>query len=313
MNKVKLLSICLMLAYPGVLLPKLYKKPAVKSTFVNRWAFQSLCDFVFDPRKVWPTDEAAAVTFNPKDVRPGDMIFVRDAPQFFKKMHGAIEVPYFIMTHGEYLDRFVPDYFKYLDKKVLGWFTIHPCSETHERVFGIPLGIVQYKDICLDDKRTYFKLFKKLCNGNKDGLLYMNFTEWANPKRTKIRQFFADKPFCKSGSVTHFGPYIRTAGKFKFVISPPGLGPDCYRVWESLLVGTIPVVQHSHLDWLYEGLPVLLINEWEEVTEKFLQEKHKEITAQSYASEKLFMDYWIKYIEKTRKLCFERYHKAVKE
>ncbi|MBA2306605.1 hypothetical protein H0W26_00515 [Candidatus Dependentiae bacterium] len=275
--------------------------------FVNRWAFQNLCDFVFDPRKIWPTDTARATTFEPRDVKSGNMIFVRDAHQFFKKMHDAIEVPYFIMTHGEYLDKFIPTYFKYLnDSKILGWFTIHPCSAAHERVFALPLGVIQYKDLCLNYESTH-KLFKRLREDNKPGLLYMNFTDWCNPGRKKIRHLFLDKPFCKSAGVTHFGPYISELSKYKFVISPPGLGPDCYRVWESLLVGTIPIVQRSHIDGLYDGFPVLFIDTWEEVTESFLQKKYKEITARRYSCEKLYMDYWIKFIQKTRKLCVDRY------
>lgn len=303
-------SIFIVLYFHAMMAQVLYE-PASSSQFVNRWAFQSLCDFVFDPRKVWPTiDETHPVTFDPREVRAGDMIFVRDASQFFKKMHEAIQVPYFIMTHGEYLDKFVPGHYKYLDDpKILGWFTIHPCSKFHERVFALPLGVIQYKELCLDHESKN-KLFEKLRNTEKRGLLYMNFSDWGNPARKAIRQIFSAKPFCKSAVTTHFAPYISELGKHAFVISPPGLGPDCYRVWESLLVGTIPIVQRSHIDWLYEGLPVLFIDDWEEVTESFLYKKYEEITALRYSCKKLYMEYWIDFIEKTRKACIESFIRA---
>ncbi|MBA3752147.1 hypothetical protein H0X06_05160 [Candidatus Dependentiae bacterium] len=281
--------------------------------FVQRWAFQHLCDFAFDPRTVWPTDTTKLVTFNPHQVKAGDMVFVRDAPQFFKKMHEAIPVPYFIMTHGEYLDKFIPTYFNYLnDPKILGWFTIHPCSESHERVFALPLGIIQYKELYVD-REAKSRQFEQLRNKEKKRLLYMNFTDWGNARRKKIRQIFTGKPFCKAGSLAHFGPYITELSNYKFVLSPPGLGPDCYRVWESLLMGTVPIVQHSPIDWLYEGLPVLFINEWEEVTEEFLHKKYEEIRAKKYSCEKLYMEYWIEKIDQIKKRCWDRFLLLKKE
>ena len=43
--------------------------------------------------------------------------------------------------------------------------------------------------------------------------------------------------------------------KAKFALSPGGTGPDTYRTWEALLVGTIPIVKTSQLDNLYSDLP----------------------------------------------------------
>ena len=105
--------------------------------FVIRWAFQELCDHIFDPRKVWPTStKQGGATFDPKNVKPGDMIFVRDAPYFFKMVGRKIDVPFFILTHGEYLETFQDSYFKYANySNVLAWFTIHPNKKQHEKSF----------------------------------------------------------------------------------------------------------------------------------------------------------------------------------
>ena len=40
--------------------------------------------------------------------------------------------------------------------------------------------------------------------------------------------------------------YIHIA-RSKFVLSPPGLGMDCYRTWEALYLGSIPIVLNSSL------------------------------------------------------------------
>ncbi len=287
--------------------------PSPSDNFVIRWAFQAQCDFVFDPRTIWPTPakRRGPVSFDPDKVQPGNMIFVRDAPHFFKTMHKHIKVPYFIMTHGEYLDMFQKWFHKYLDNnpQILGWFTIHPCKKFHERVFPLPLGIIQYNDL-YDKRVAVHKQYLKYRKSKKEKLLYMNFTDWRNPARKRIRNFFLEKSYCHNGGKCRFNQYIRETAEHKFSISPPGLGPDLYRIYESLLVGTIPIVQHSYLDWFYEGLPVLFIDRWEEVTEEFLQQKYAEITSKKYDPEKLYMDYWIEYIQRTRDCLFVQYQQG---
>lgn len=277
-----------------------YDEP-VSENFVIRWAFQALCDHHFDPRTVWPTADDP-VSFNPKDVQAGDMIFVRDFETFFERKHHKIEVPYFVLTHGEFLETFREKYVKYLkDGKILAWFTIHPCAEfIHERVIPIPLGIVQYKEL-FDKKAKMSKKFERLRNKKKDKLLYMNFTEWCMPERTRIRKLFQHEPYVTYVERCDFKTFVNELSEHKFVLSPPGLGPDCYRVWESVLLGSIPIVQHSHLDFIYEGLPVLFIDRWEEVTEEFLAKKWEEMTARTYSPKGLSMEYWIDRIDQARK------------
>ncbi len=59
--------------------------------------------------------------------------------------------------------------------------------------------------------------------------------------------------------------------EYAFVISPHGNGVDCHRTWEALALGCVPIVRTSPLDALYEGLPVLIVSNWCEVTADFLR------------------------------------------
>ncbi len=279
-----------------------YDSP-VSENFVIRWAFQALCDHHYDPRDVWPTPskDDRRVSFDPKDVKPGDMVFVRDFEYYFAHKHSKINVPYFVLTHGEYLDMFKEKNLKYLkDEKILAWFTIHPCKVTHERIIPLPLGIVQYKAL-FDKKKKMHKRFTELRDMKKEKLLYMNFTEWNMPERTRIRKLFEHKPYVTHVERCDFKTFVRELAEHKFVLSPPGLGPDCYRVWESVLLGSIPIVEHSHLDFMYEGLPVLFIERWEDVTAEFLEQKYEEMSAQTYSPKLLGMEYWVDIIDAVRK------------
>lgn len=83
--------------------------------------------------------------------------------------------------------------------------------------------------------------------------------------------------------------------EFVFVISPHGNGNDCHRTWESLVLGNIVIVKTSHLDDLYEGLPVWIVKEWNEVTEENMRRIYREYVEEGRlfdSFEKLKLSYW---------------------
>ena len=85
--------------------------------------------------------------------------------------------------------------------------------------------------------------------------------------------------------------------KYAFVVSPFGNGYDCHRTWEALILGCIPIVKSSGLDNLYEGLPVLIVQDWNDITEKLLMKvitefKHKHEKGE-FNYDKLTLKYWM--------------------
>lgn len=57
-----------------------------------------------------------------------------------------------------------------------------------------------------------------------------------------------------------FEDYMREISKHKFVVCPRGNGLDTHRVCEVLLMGSVPVLQHSGLDDMYSQWPCLLVD-----------------------------------------------------
>ena len=86
--------------------------------------------------------------------------------------------------------------------------------------------------------------------------------------------------------------------QYPFWLSPRGNGLDCHRTWEALYLDIIPIVWHSTLDTLYKDLPVLVITQWEELSEDILRTKLREIATKkvqqpsAYQYEKLRIGYW---------------------
>jgi hypothetical protein len=95
---------------------------------------------------------------------------------------------------------------------------------------------------------------------------------------------------------TNFLDNYKLQSKFKFVLSPSGSGLDCHRTWESLVLGNIPIVKSSCLDNIYNGLPVLIVKNWSDITIKLLENFYNDYITREYNFEKLTTDYWVKLI-----------------
>lgn len=60
----------------------------------------------------------------------------------------------------------------------------------------------------------------------------------------------------------------RRYAEYPFVLSAEGNGLDCHRTWELLYLGTIVITKTSSLDLLFDGLPVVVVEDWKEVGDK---------------------------------------------
>lgn len=60
--------------------------------------------------------------------------------------------------------------------------------------------------------------------------------------------------------------------QYAFVLSPFGNGMDCHRTWEALLCGCIPIVRSNVFKELFEDLPVLIVDKWEDITPTLLKQ-----------------------------------------
>ena len=81
--------------------------------------------------------------------------------------------------------------------------------------------------------------------------------------------------------------------EYAFVLSPYGNGPDCHRHWEILCLGGIPIIKTFGTDKMFEDLPVLIVKEWEDVTEELLQQTIKIFKDKYINYNKLSLKYWV--------------------
>lgn len=98
----------------------------------------------------------------------------------------------------------------------------------------------------------------------------------------------------------------RTKGQYAFSVSPHGNGLDCHRTWEDLILGCIVIVKTSPLDPLYEGLPVVIVRDWSEITPENLDRwlaRYGDAFENPLYREKLTTAYWLSKISAAAAAC----------
>lgn len=152
---------------------------------------------------------------------------------------------------------------------------------------------------------------------NRTKYLMINAKEWVGRAKSiaKIRQSFraygvrntyknyasTDCPYDPVANITRC--YFWEMQRSKFVLSPSGLGLDCYRTWEALYLGAIPVLERlgrTEDGWFlrtFEDLPIAWIDDYNDLTPEYLEKEYERIVHQtpisSYKQEKLTRQYWI--------------------
>lgn len=77
-----------------------------------------------------------------------------------------------------------------------------------------------------------------------------------------------------------FNFVFRKMTEIMFVASPPGAGPDCYRTWEAIYAGAVPIVLEHAFPNYRKNYPVWVIHDWSELLNydgEKLKEKYFEI------------------------------------
>jgi len=80
--------------------------------------------------------------------------------------------------------------------------------------------------------------------------------------------------------------------EYAFVLAPPGNGPDTHRLWEALVLGCIPIVKRNFLSEFLSDLPVVVVDDWREITAAFLHRSLAAIGARRFNFAKLYLEYW---------------------
>lgn len=218
---------------------------------------------------------------------------------YFLVYHPQIKCPYVLVTHNS--DHPAPGPFSHYldDPKIIKWFAQNVENFSHPKLVPIPIGIAN-SGWAHGKSETFFKVLECKDIIERSVCLYMNIATSTHPERVQVYDLFCKAPFCLTSLPKAHVDYLYDLLSAKFVISPRGNGLDCHRTWEALLMGAYPIVRSSSLDAMFADLPVVIINDWEEVTEEFLTLKYEEFRKKTFNLNKAYVRYWLDLIKSSR-------------
>ena len=166
--------------------------------------------------------------------------------------------------------------------KIIHWFSqncILP-KNTHKKLSQIPIGLAYHHLHNEDIEHEAKKIVSPMKQDRYEAI-------------TKIPKNLI---FSEKDEVSRTISW-NTQANYAFVVSPFGNGYDCHRTWEALILGCIPIVKTSGIDNLYDDLPVLIVQDWADITEKLLssvitvfKKKHEK---GEFNYDKLRLEYWM--------------------
>jgi len=178
---------------------------------------------------------------------------------------------------------------------VIKWYSTN-VNLVHPRIESIPIGVENNNWQGKNPSKMEQILAKKKEPRNYKNLLYMNHNIATNVKqRAESYELFEKKPWVTSyrgHNGINFGVYIDNIYNHKFTISPQGNGMDTHRTWECLYVKSIPIEKRNLNNRFYADLPICFVDEWEEITEDFLNAEYRRITNKKWNMNKINFEYW---------------------
>lgn len=158
----------------------------------------------------------------------------------------------------------------------------------HPDLIPIPLGLAN--DYSTKNLTSKYFFPDKIIN-EKINKIYINFVKNTNEKkRSELMEYFKNKNYVTFDNPNlDLNSYKEKLQSHKFVLCPPGNGLDTHRMWETLYVNSVPVVEKSISSTQYSGLPIIFYENVEEINIDSLNEKYKSL---SYSNEMLNIKWW---------------------
>ena len=255
--------------------------------------FIGLADFTFAPAERDKGDyDNLRNTFDVNKLKDRNLVYTHTF--YVKRFFDVIrDIPkeFVVITHNG--DTNVDESFIMPDN-VIKWYSQN-VNVVNPKIESIPIGI--------ENDRWFKKIPKKELMSEKlktkrqyKNLVYMNFNINTNPlKREEPYMILKNKPYITTDMQRNgyaFNHYLDNLYNHKYVVCPEGNGMDTHRFWETLYMGSIPIVVKNINNWFYNDLPVLFVNRWSDVNKELLHTMWNMFENGEWNIDKLNFEYW---------------------
>ncbi len=269
--------------------PKFFRpgsKPYLSGDTLRR-----MCDHIFDETS----------TLDPKKIKENDFIFLKTdlVSIFFENYHIDIDNKYnLISTNSD--TEIGKELTNYADEKINAWFTQNLLIKSQKNIFPLAVGI-ENKRYLTNGITNNFRI--QYSEDDKKLKLLASFNVGTNyEERKKLMDVASKISIIEIRNFNNHKEYIKSLSKYKFNLCPHGNGIDTHRIWETLLVNSIPVLLNTSFAQNFKeiGVPMLLVNKWEDLLHlseaelnNFYIEKKKVGDFRKYST----FSFWKNYIE----------------
>jgi len=225
--------------------------------------FSNYCDLVFCRRYIHNFD------YNPTNLKENALVFLNldnfdEFVNILKKYNPKNK--FILITHNSDIS-FTENHFNKIEIYINKIYAINNVYN-HPYVNTIPIGFI-------DKELSRIESIKNERNNEKNILIYMNFNINTNPiKRQRCYNILKNKKWITKESNISKTEFYNKISKSKYIISPEGTGIDCHRIYESIYLNSIPILENNAMDSFYKDLPVMIVKDWGEITKEYLENNY---------------------------------------
>ena len=176
------------------------------------------------------------------------------------------------------------------------WYGIN-VDRPSPKIQIIPIGVDTHSDNANNRAEIIYEQSQKpveLC----DTLAYMNFNAYTYlAERGLIHMHFKEAQESwinmKVNINVPYKEYCESVRNHKFTFCPRGNGVDTHRFWETIYLGSIPIViDYPVMSYFFDRLPVVKATNWFHITPEFLEAEYERIHETDYDFEIMKMGFW---------------------
>ena len=295
--------------------------------FITGDGFRSLCRNICD---------SAGCNFRLEELARGDCIFIENVgmkdkalPVLLSLFNAAdpkrISPPYVLVSHNsdhsypktrklaniafDYTDVLNSTYIYHWWASNCDWRGSEDGVPRPSKLSCIPIGIENIYNKIGSDPTRYFRAMRELPL-TRERTMYVSFGRggFLKPQRGEVLSYLHSIGASQRDNapwVTYvqgrssWDEFAKDVRSHKFTLCPHGHGLDTHRLWETLLLGSIPIVKTSTLDSLYDGLPVVILKSWRELNENHLNKEWERLRNGAFELDRMFWPYWENRIRET--------------
>ena len=206
--------------------------------------------------------------FNPFKVSKSDIVFVKTdyLKEFVNEYLAKLPDDIILITHNSDINVKKLDFEAFKNRKI-HWFVQNLDFNQNISPFinFLPIGF---------ENRNWFKngKLKNLLNQNipinKIDKVFIGFNTNTNIERINTLSALKNNQNTFIFPKSSHAEYMSKLSNYKMSLCPQGNGIDTHRVWESLLVKTIPIVKRSSFSDNLEtmSVPVFVLDDWEDLS-----------------------------------------------